>query len=647
VSPELERIIDTCLSKKQEDRFATGGDLLAALERLPSSHVSHPPPASPPEDLELALARTRLADAPRATSPSTPGVATVTATSGARRPARRWLALAAIVGTLAVAAVAVIALTRRAPKVESPAAPLASAIALYITDAPAPKTANADAATAYAAALQELRDASVAMAYSSLARAVQLDPSLAAAHLRLVVQPRFGLALALDARREHVALASSLRATLTPRDQALLQVAEAMVASDTPNFAEVALRARAAADQFPNDAELVFTLGQLECEAGHTEDGYRTLDRALDLDPHFALPLWAKATCQSDAGARDGALASTARCLSISAGAASCLRVRAAIEDSRGACRELEKDARAMIAVEPRGTRAYEFLAFALAAENAPVASLRDTLRKRETLLPDETSKRWVTLEDEAHVATLTGAFADAIKTTTELLYLRDAESNEKAHGDNAELFLLYEETARGAKALSAARDYANRLPAWTQDAPERARPFVLAIRHRAGDIVGREYDATRDAWLEAARTNYPPKSANLVWLDFYARPARTRAEAQEALAALPRFSPLPAYQGSIVHEEAIGRVYLLAGRFDEAIEHLRVGAKACSVLATPIPAVRAHAELGEALEAKGATEEACREYGAVLGRWGHTHPRSATADRAKARFAALHCATH
>jgi serine/threonine-protein kinase len=417
-----------------------------------------------------------------------------------------------------------------------------------------------------------------------------------------------------------------------------------MVAGDTPDFAEVARLARAAADQFPSDAEVVFTLGQLECEAGNVEDAYRALDRAAALDPQFALPFWAKAICQSNAGARDEAVASIARCLSISSGAASCLRVRAGIEDSRGECAQLEKDARAMIAIEPRGHRAYEFLAVALAAQNAPVASLRDALHKRSTLLADETARHLTTLADDAHVATLTGAFGQAIAATAELLRARDTESTEKAHAATADLLALYEETGDTAKALAAARNYASRLPAWTQDAPELARPSVLATRRRAGDLAGDEYDSTRDAWVNAARSNYPHKNANLAWLDFYARPARTRADAETALAALPRFSPLPAYEGAIDYEEAIGHVYLLAGRFDDAIEHLRVAARGCSVLSTPIPGVRAHAELGEALEAKGSAEEACREYETVLTRWGHAEPRSTTADRVRARAAALHC---
>ena len=57
-----------------------------------------------------------------------------------------------------------------------------------------------------------------------------------------------------------------------------------------------------------------------------------------------------------------------------------------------------------------------------------------------------------------------------------------------------------------------------------------------------------------------------------------------------------------------------------------------------------PVSYVRANETLGRALEAKGDKQGACEAYAAVLARWGGATPRSTTAERTKARVAALGC---
>jgi hypothetical protein len=454
----------------------------------------------------------------------------------------------------------------------------------------------------------------------------------------LALEPGFGLDV--EAQREHLRSAATFRASLAPRDLALLQIAEVRVASDAPDHAHVVARARDAATHFPDDAEMAYVLGRMLCEAGDTRAGFAELDRAVALDPGFAMPLWARSTYENEAGAPDDALRSVERCLSASPSAASCLRVRAKILNARGECAKAEQDARSMIAIEPRGHHAYEYLAMSLAANGAPLASVKDALRKRESLVASETSKRRITLEDDANLALLAGDFGAAEKSLREIAKSRDTESSESAHESAAMLILLYEETGASKAALAVADDYASRLAAWTPDAPGHARPLVLATRRRAGQLTEAEFRKTRDAWIGEARAR---SASKFTWLDFYARPARTADEARAALAALGNVEA--PYAGDVVYEQAAGHVDLLAGRVDAAIPRLRAAAAACDALASPIESTRASADLGRALEKKGDTAGACAAYATVLARWGHAKPRSLTRESTEARARALRCA--
>src|ERR1039457_6949630 len=106
-----------------------------------------------------------------------------------------------------------------------------------------------------------------------------------------------------------------------------------------------------------------------------------------------------------------------------------------------------------------------------------------------------------------------------------------------------------------------------------------------------------------------------PPRLANQAWLYFYAGSAVTAADAREAFEALPRYSPLPPFDGIGYQERVMSQVLLLAGRVDEAIPHLRRGMNACfNQDFTPSHQFSAEM-LGEALEAKGDPQGACAAY--------------------------------
>src|SRR6185295_3195696 len=87
-----------------------------------------------------------------------------------------------------------------------------------------------------------------------------------------------------------------------------------------------------------------------------------------------------------------------------------------------------------------------------------------------------------------------------------------------------------------------------------------------------------------------------------------------------------------------------VGHTRFLAGRVDEALPLLDKGASSCQELELPWAHARAQLWAGQAREAKGDLDGACRAYAGVLERWGNAKPRSITADEARARISALHC---
>jgi serine/threonine-protein kinase len=135
------------------------------------------------------------------------------------------------------------------------------------------------------------------------------------------------------------------------------------------------------------------------------------------------------------------------------------------------------------------------------------------------------------------------------------------------------------------------------------------------------------------------------PFYRNYVWLHGYAATVDTDEDAHEAIDALPSYGgAVPVYTPN-AGPVSIGWVYFLAGRANEALPFLRSAARSCTGLREPIAHVRAHHQLGRALEAIGDREAACREYELVLDRWGKARPESVTAEQTKARVRSLKCA--
>jgi len=145
-----------------------------------------------------------------------------------------------------------------------------------------------------------------------------------------------------------------------------------------------------------------------------------------------------------------------------------------------------------------------------------------------------------------------------------------------------------------------------------------------------------------RDAWLAAWRKDAPGTDL-AAWLKLHAAPALTREDAAEALAARPS-SPWSMETSESADDAAMGNVYVLLGRWDDALPLLERAVSTCAVLDDVPALVRAHLQLAQTYEAKGDVGRACGEYGWVVARWGGAKPRSVTAETAAKRARAAGC---
>jgi serine/threonine-protein kinase len=636
VPAAADATVRKALAKSPRDRFASMEELAAALEPLATQStrdVSIPSTEPPPPSKDDAR---------------TPQTTTLESVAPQRVRSRAPLVLfgaAALAGAVAIGVRATRAPTS-APTASS-ATPAAVPSGTAITALPAAKTTNTQAAASYLAGLQGIRDASIMSAVTSFRHAVDLDPTIAPAYVRLA----WFYAAQGDAHEARTAFqrAAQLRASLEPRDQALLNAIEPLVSHEPsdPSLAEE--RIGRASDAWPGDAELAFFAGRQRQLLGKREAAASSFDRALIDDPSFAIVWWARAIDAEDTGDLDAALVAYGKCVEMSPGAASCLRSRSVILAQRGSCADVEADARRMVAIEPGGHRAYESLARALCARGRPLETVRQALEQKWALLPESARKR-AELVDRTHLALLYGDFASAEKLARELDLLVATARSEQEHVEPTMLLVAtYAESgdaaraARTADAFRAKRDAWVAMRAYGDTGVHGALPTLLAIARRAGTLSTASHDAARAAWLHDARAGGSPLWERELWVPAYAAPAETADEANEALAALPPFLPLPPPRELVMTDAAIGKVYALAGRTADALPYLRRGAATCLALDEPVMHTRAHLFLGQALEASGDVAGACAAYGVVIARWGSA-PKSLTADKARARARAIGC---
>jgi serine/threonine-protein kinase len=629
VGPEITRVVERCLAKSPEDRHPSARAMLEALEGL----------------------------GPRADAAA--AIATESALSRPAVPQRSWARVAALAGAVvAVAAVAVLLVRARtdptaapAPTAATPSASTAKS-ALAITGHPAPRTRSPDAAAAYVAALQDVRDASMGLAYDQLRHAVQLDPTFAAAWLRLAIFT-FWEGTSTTLAREAYSTALQYRTALDERDLELLKVADSRT-TDPVDWAEIAARAARALERFPDDAELLYVRADALDAAGRSDEARAAAVRAVEVDPQFAgaLRVLALSYYFTDYEAQ---LRTVERCLQVSPSAATCLFMRGWLDRDHGRCAEFEADSRAQAAAEPRGPLAFERLAAALAARGAAADGVRGALEKRAELAvaaDDRPQTRAIAAaQTEAWMALLGGDFITAEAGVREWERQNAGLTDESLHAEPTEALIeIAVEEGDAHKALGVAEAFERRVPAWTPDAPWGPRMRLAYARHRAGALSDDAFRRERDRLEGETLARSPGYWGEWTHADQRSYYAETRAEAGDAVAAIEE-QKHPVTLDAVTRGD-FGKAYLLAGHVDKAIPHLRYAAASCLLLqmshdnlpTTTFFAMRTHARLGQALEAKGDKPGACEAYAFVVDHWKNAKPRSVTLELARSRSAALGC---
>jgi eukaryotic-like serine/threonine-protein kinase len=627
----LERLVERCLEKDPARRFPSSGALSIALAQLELTTPRFVMPSS-----------STLRNQPAATLPPSAAV------GSARRLGDRASAAAKVLASVLVALLAGL-FFRKSGEPERPLPGLvpASLAPQYaeaaaartrptpVTDLPLPQSKNQEALTAYAAALQGIRDGNWGYVQSHLERAVALEPGLAMGHLRLAMVQQMS---PLMQPRRHFALALAGRASLSARDQVLLNAYEPLLNRDPPDRREHIARLRAATERFPGDAEL---FGILAWEQRDPQAILPAARRAVELDPQYADGWQIVGEALFKLGKVDEALRALDRCVAVSPATADCSGTRGFIHGSEGHCAEMDEDFRRAVGVSTYGVWQNERAAALFALGVSPEAIVEVYRNRWEQL--GESEKTVAELLDRSHLSLAIGNFKEAEAQTLAARDVVARDTDARTHVALAlQLIEIYDETNHLDKAARVADDYLKRKDIWVRSA--EADEFSISMYRtmlRARTISAETFSTKRDAWIRE-QTSAP---SNESLLARYSCKVETPEEAREALARFPGTAPPPVLWRDFALA-TFGKLYVLAGRAEEAIPALQQTVRSCLELMEPMVHTRSTYYLGQALEATGDKAGACAAYASVLARWGSATPGSVTANRARERSRNLRCAT-
>jgi serine/threonine-protein kinase len=625
IDEATEAIVVRCLAKAPEERYASAGEVVAALggEGRRPADVARSPKA-----VTLEGPETR----PVASPPATPE--TSETPEIARRPRSTWM-----VATLAFAVLAVVtaAVWSRVRSIAAPESPDAGLQLVRLTDIPLPKTDNPQALTEYRRALADVYDAAEAP-QSALARAIALDPTFAAAHLRTA------FAMERPASTRSYREAVRYRDKLDARDQALLVAEEPCDVPEVPDYAECKRRFLALAAEQPGDVEILWRIGAIE---RRVEQGSQlaTFERIAQLDPKMAGAEYVISYTLVSLDRLDEAKLHVNRCEALSPTAAQCMWVGGRIGGMEGRCEDLADAVRRMSVVAPDDlSNPLDTLGVSLVMGQSPAEA--EALAERIDMLLEHLHAR-ITAPFGLFLRGTNALWFGDFTTSYKLLndWTLATEAGGSGFAWTYEQLVAAEEMGDEDRVKAFLARYVAERGAPSPAAPWG--PTVLRAIREHHALAEARTAALEDAWRRAEQ-----KSARLdawqTWLAFDAIPALTPDEARAAL-ALPASRP-PNVRLEVDAAFELGRVLLLAGRPAEAIPRLEAAASSCEPLTgyntfTFIPPiVRAALLLGEAREATGDRGGACEAYSRVLQRWGGAKPRSVTAEDARSRAKRLGC---
>ena len=611
----VEETIMRSLAKEPAHRFPSMADVAEALEPFAAlttggDRVRVSPRARPEDD--PAYAATTRVPTTVSVGPS-PSVDTPRADAPQQRRARA-LSLAAPLVLLGMLGAAVYAVrTRSGPTVPKPVPTSASA--------PRPLSTVTQAESAYKDAVSLWHDGATVKARKALERAVELDPTFAAAHLELALQQ----ASASDPQAAQASFQSAYgyRQMLLPRDERLLEASEPFIRMN-PDVEEWETRMTSAVFQYPRDPELQYYLGRSRAQQGDHEGAKTAFTAAVRLDESFIPALAAMAKTSMNLGNVAEGLATTERCIERSPVAATCVETRYELLFAAGECKRAKDEAIRWGSLEPQSPRPFASLARALHADGAPRPSVEEVLSRRWSLVPTD-AKKQSELWDRALLAVLDGDFARADDLAREYDAALPHTADAYDHAEPARLRVnVLMETDKMKDAAKAARAFLDRMAAWPSYpfAPDPSITFLEPL-YRSGEITKRELDEKREDWLARerrrandGRTAREPWTA---WATVYGSFAETREEALEALAHAPTEAP-PA--GGLFLDFALGKVHTLLGRWDQARPYLERVVASCATFDETMLIAKARLFLGDGHEAKGENAAAKTSYEKVLETW-------------------------
>jgi serine/threonine-protein kinase len=520
-----------------------------------------------------------------------------------------------------------------------------------VTDFPA-EHASPELARRYAIALQNLRDGDAESALANLNACLAIDPTFGPAHLRIAVYSEAGGDH--EPRRKHLAAAAQVRPTLSDRDRALLGWAQKIELIPMRNASQGLEKSRELVRRFSDDAELTF-LGASHA-AFFALDPRETLpdfDAATRLDPEYVAPHVLRSAILDWAGDPKAALREVEDCLRVLPGAVACMNAKARIETLEGRCQDFEVTARRRVQVAPTQPMGHLMLAEALAANGAPIESIRASLdRFVAASTPADSSE--ARLGSDVRISILKGDFEAARSTLHEIEKLRANDVSEDTHAAQTEALMeLAEETGDWRESLRIAADYIRRLDSW-----EMTRAFsVIRLRwlylaRRAGELTDAELVAEKKAMEERDRdARFSGDGAEAKWdrwVLLEAGWAETPEDITHALASRPTWQP-PGLQMTDLPDLLL---HVAAGSGVEVLPQLKRFAGSCRILPSgeernwlnTIRFFRAQVALGSVLEQQGDAAGACAAYRTVLHYWNDSpaHPRSLTISQE--RMKALNC---
>lgn len=599
LADHVDQVVMRALAKDPAERFATMIELVTALtltEARPSAPRSTPSRA--PSALENA--RTESATAvvvPRATA--------------ARRRKARALAL---IGGITIAAAVGFALRHRgatAPASDAPVTPSGAPTA--VTDLPIPSTATAEARAAYRAGLQSARNGAGSEARVHFSRAVELDPTLASAHVWVAALFAFQ-----NRARARVALeqANAQRAALTERDARFLAAVAPLLDRDPADLAAAEIKAAEASKLFPGDAHLRLQLAVTRAARGDVA-ALDDADAALKLDPHYVAARLIRALTLESLGKEGDALTTYEACVADDLSSASCFAGELKLLARKGECERVNEEARRWTTSHPSDPEAFRQRAVFLSSKEGATDNVVELLATSRSLLPASARP-----QREQRDALMTQLMAgDLVRARSSAEQLAAAATDIAEHGEAAlALVEIEEEMDRVDDAGRVAFDFFRRHELWAGAARMEQDPtaFLAWKAQRAKLVTALDAIKAREAWLERWSTR---GRSGERWLMAYASGVDTAEEAKQALAALSRFAPLPALPEGRYSAE-LGHTYLLAGMVDEAIPVLTRAANDCGVLRMPIVHARSLLWLGDALALRGDQRQACDAYRRVGAMW-------------------------